>query len=150
VRGAAQGTADYLARDRTGAPVRSVTRDYVGKGCNLELLADSIEEYFQTMKYETQSSKRDDGWLVQARREGFLRELLAADRAFTVTVTGAADNFNVSFGIGKWVQNLGIALLEGIALWPVIFFAEIPISLWSYEIEREFWAFVEKQVELRV
>jgi hypothetical protein len=130
--------------------VRSVTRDYVGKGCNLDLLADSIEEEFQTKKYETQSTKRDDGWLIQAKREGILRDLVAADRAFTVTVTGEPNNFKVSFGIGKWVQNLGMALLEGIALWPIVFFAEVPISLWSYEIEREFWAFVENQVELKV
>jgi hypothetical protein len=25
-----------------------------------------------------------------------------------------------------------------------------PISLWSYEIERAFWAFIEKEVELEV
>jgi len=130
--------------------MRSVTRDYVGKGCNLELLADSIEEDFQTKKYQTQSTNKESGWVVQARKEGFLREMLAADRAFTITVVGEPNNFKVSFGIGKWVQNLGMAVLEGVLVWPVIFFVEVPISLWSYEIEREFWAFVEKEVELRV
>ncbi len=130
--------------------VQSASRDYVGRGCNLDLLSDSIEEYFQTRKYETQSSKKEGGWIVQARREGFLRELLAADRAFTVTVTGEPNNFRVSFGIGKWVQNLGVALLEAVAVWPAIFFVEVPISLWSYEIEREFWGYVERQVELKV
>jgi hypothetical protein len=130
--------------------VRSVTRDYVGKGCNLELLADSIEEHFQIENYETQSSRTDGGWATQARKSGFLRELLAADRAFTVTVTGGSDSFKVSFGIGKWTQNIGMAVLEGVALWPVLFFVEVPISLWSYEIEREFWAYVEQKVELRV
>jgi hypothetical protein len=129
--------------------MRSVSRDYIGKECNLDLLADSIEEDFQTKKYQTQSSKNEDGWIIQARREGILRELLAADRAFTITVTGEPDNFKVSFGIGKWVQNLGIALVEGI-VWPIVFFVEVPISLWSYEIEREFWEFVEQEVELKV
>ena len=103
------------------------------------MLADSIAEYFQTRKYETQSSKSEGGWVVQARREGFLRELLAADRAFTVTVTGEPNNFRIYFGIGKWVQNLGVALLEAVAIWPVILFVEVPISPWSYEIERELW-----------
>jgi hypothetical protein len=131
--------------------MRSVTRDYVGKGCNLDLLSDSIVEYYDTKKYQTQSSKNESGgWLVQAKREGFFRELLAADRAFTITVVGEPNNFKVSFGIGKWIQNIGVALLEGVLLWPAIFFAEVPISLWSYEIEREFWAFVENQVEMKV
>ena len=130
--------------------MRSVTRDYVGKGCNLELLADSIEEDFQTKKYRTQSTSKENGWIVQAKKEGFLREMLAADRAFTITVVGEPNNFKISFGVGKWVQNLGMAVLEGVLVWPVIFFVEVPISLWSYEIEREFWTFVEKEVELRV
>jgi hypothetical protein len=30
--------------------MRSVSRDYIGKGRNLDLLADSIEEHFQTKK----------------------------------------------------------------------------------------------------
>lgn len=139
-----------LASDRTAEVVRSVTRDYVGKGCNLELLADSIEEHFQIEKYETQSSRSDGGWVIQARKSGLFRELLAADRAFTVTVAGEPNGFKVSFGIGKWTQNLGMAALEGIALWPVLFFVEVPISLWSYEIEREFWGYVEQKVELKV
>jgi hypothetical protein len=130
--------------------MRAASREFVEKGCNLDLLSDTIEEHFQVQKYETQSSKMPDGWVVQARKAGILRDLVAADRAFTVTISGSPNNFKVSFGIGKWAQNLGMALVEGIALAPVVLFVEIPISLWSYEIEREFWEFIEKQVELRV
>lgn len=122
----------------------------MGKRCNLDLLADSIEEHYQNKRYETQVSRRDNGWLIQARREGFLRELLAADRAFTIAVVGEPNGFKVSFGIGKWVQNLGVALAEGVLIWPVVFFLEVPVSMWSYEIEREFWELVERQVELKV
>lgn len=130
--------------------MRVASREYVGKGCNLDLLSDSIEEDFQVQRYETQSSKRPDGWIIQAKKAGIVRDLLASDRAFTVTVAGDPNNFKVSFGIGKWTQNLGMALLEGIALAPVVFFLEVPLSLWSFEIEREFWNFIEKQVELKV
>jgi hypothetical protein len=130
--------------------MRVKSTDYVGKGCNLDLLADAIEEHFQVEGYQTQALKRPDGSMIQARKSGILRDLLAADRAFTVTVTGGSNNFRVSFGIGKWAQNLGVALVEGVALVPLVFFVEVPISLWSYEIEKEFWDFVEKQVDLKV
>lgn len=116
----------------------------------MESLADSIEEMFQNEKYSTQSSQRPDGWLVQARKAGVLRDLVASDRAFTATVTGEPKNFTVTFGIGKWVQNLGAAVLEGLLLAPLFLYVEVPASLWSYEIEREFWKFVESQVELNV
>ena len=130
--------------------MRAASRQYLGKNCNVEKLADALEEYFETHGYVTQSAQKGGGYVIQARKEGFLRDLLAADRAFTVTLTGKPEDFTVSFGIGKWVQNLAMATLEGVALVPILFFVEVPISLWSYEIEREFWSYVEQQVELRV
>jgi hypothetical protein len=130
--------------------LRAASREYARKNCNLDLLNDSLEEHFQTQGYQTQSSKGTAGWVVQARKAGILRDLLAGDRAFTVTVTGEPNNFKVSFGIGNWIQNIGMALLEGIAIAPIVFFIEVPVSLWNYEIEREFWVYVEQQVALQV
>jgi hypothetical protein len=129
--------------------MKVASRVYASKSCNLELLADSIEERFSTQGYETQSAKTDQGWVVQARKKGLLRDLLAADRAFTVAISGTPNNFNVSFGIGKWVQNIGMAAIEGF-FYPLIFFIEVPVSLWSFRIENQFWRYVESQVELRV
>jgi hypothetical protein len=128
----------------------STSRKYIGRNCNLELLSDAIEEYFQTRGYTTQNGRKELGYIVQARKEGTLRTVVAADRSFTLTVEGEPDSFTVSFGIGKWLQNLSVAALEGIAIGPALFVAEVPISMWDYEIEREFWNFVEDQVELKV
>jgi hypothetical protein len=131
--------------------LRAASRDYVGKKCNLEHLADSIEERFSTQGYQTQSGKTEQGWVVQAKKVGILRDLLAADRAFTIVVSGEPNKFKVSFGIGKWIQNLSIAVLETLLFdFLLILFVEIPISLWSFAIENEFWGFVEKEVELQV
>ena len=126
------------------------SRKYIGRDCNLELLSDGLEEYFQTRGYQTQSDKRNESYVVQARKEGTIRAVVAADRSFTVTVQGEPNSFTVSFGIGKWLQNLSVAALEGIAIGPALFVAEVPISMWDYEIEREFWNYVEQQVELKV
>ncbi|MDG6901193.1 MAG: hypothetical protein JRM80_04450 [Nitrososphaerota archaeon] len=128
----------------------STSRKYVGRNCNLELLADGIEEYFQTHGYTTQTDRRGSTFVVQARKEGTLRTVVAADRSFTLTVQGEPNSFTVSFGIGKWLQNLSVAVLEGFAIGPAVFVAEVPISMWDYEIEREFWNYVEQQVELKV
>lgn len=128
----------------------ATSRKYIARNCNLELLSDAIEEYFQTRGYQTQSESKDLGYVVQARKEGTIRAVVAADRSFTVTTEGEPNSFTVSFGIGKWLQNLSVAVLEGIAIGPALFVAEVPISMWDYEIEREFWNFVEEQVELKV
>jgi hypothetical protein len=130
--------------------MKAATREYVGKNCNLELLADSIEEHFSIEGYQTQSGKADQRWMVQARKEGLLRDLLAADRAFTIIVSGEPNKFQVSFGIGKWVQNISMAIMEGLILDFIPLFVEIPLALWSYVIEGQFWRFVEQEVQLAV
>jgi len=114
--------------------VATASRKYVGRSCNLELLADAVEEYFQTRGYQTQNGRRDSGLIVQARKEGTLRTVVAADRSFTITVEGEPNSFTVAFGIGKWLQNLSVAVLEGLAIGPAVFVAEVPISMWDYEI----------------
>jgi len=128
----------------------STSRKYIGKNCNLGLLSDAVEEYFQTHGYQTQSGSKEGEWIVQAMKESTLRTIVAADRSFTITVTGEPDSFTVAFGIGKWLQNIGVAALEGIALAPAVFVMEVPISFWDYEIEREFWNYLEQQIELKV
>jgi len=131
--------------------MRAASRDYIDRNCNLELLADSIEERFSIQGYQTQSGKTDQSWVVQAKKAGILRGLLAADRAFTIVVSGEPNRFKVSFGIGMWIQNISMAVLEALLLdFLPLLFVEIPISLWSYAIENEFWKFVEKEVELKV
>jgi hypothetical protein len=130
--------------------VRFASREYIGKNCNLQYLADSIHEQFTTEGYDVQSAKKDGGWVIQARKTGLLRDLLAADRAFTMMVSGEPADFKVSIGMGKWMQNLGVAALEALALVPAVLFVEVPVALWSWEIESKFWQFVEKEVEMHV
>src|SRR5208337_4197064 len=107
----------------------ATSRKYLGKNCDLERLADSVVEYFQTRNYATQNGQKDAGWVVQARKEGTLRSVVAADRSFTVTVAGEPNSFSVTFGIGRWLQNLSVAALEGIVIGPAIFLAEVPVSM---------------------
>lgn len=128
----------------------ATSRRYIGRNCNLEQLADGIEQYFQTRGYLTQSDKRSLSYVVQARKEGNSRMAVVADRSFTLIVEGEPNSFNVSFGIGKWLKNLSVAVLEGMAVGPAIFLAEVPVSMWDYDIERDFWGFVEQQAELKV
>lgn len=127
----------------------STSRKYIGRNCDLLQLATAIEEYFETRGYRTQSGRRESSHVVQARKENALRAVVAADRSFTLTLEGEPNSFMVSFGVGKWLQNLNVATLEGLAIGPAVFLAEVPISMWDYEVEREFWGFIENRVELK-
>lgn len=55
--------------------------------------------------------------------------LVAVDRSFTVVVTGEPNEFKVSFGIGKWIQNLGVGVLETVPFdFLLMLFVEAPAS----------------------
>ncbi len=129
--------------------MRAASRDYVGKNVSVEKLADDIEEYFQNEGYTTQEANTEKGHVIQAQKAGVLRDMVAGDRAFTVLISGEPNNVKVSIGVGKWFQNLTVSVVEALLLTPLVFFVEIPLSLWSYEIENKLWRFVDQQVELR-
>ena len=125
------------------------SREYRNKGYTAGLLADDIEEYFENEGYTTQRADKEDSHIVQAKKGGILRELVAGERAFTVVIVVEPDKFKVSIGVGEWLQNLTVSVLESIIVSPLVFFVEVPISLWSYEIEGKIWRFIDGQVALR-
>ena len=127
----------------------AASREFVNKNVSLDKLADDIEEHLELQGYKTQRADQDNSHIIQAQKSGVLRDLIAGDRAFTVLITGEPNKLKVSIGVGKWLQNLAVSFLEGLLLTPLVFFVEIPVQFWSYEIEGKLWEFIDKQVELR-
>lgn len=127
----------------------AASREFVNKSVSVDKLADDVEEYFQNQGYTTQRADKENWHVIQAQKAGILRDLVAGDRAFTVLITQEANKVKVSVGVGKWLQNLTVSVVEALLVTPLLFFVEIPMSLWSYEIEGKLWQFIDKQVELR-
>ena len=125
-------------------------RDYVGKNVNLDKLEALIEEFFKEEGFRLQSSKHPNGYLIQAKKGGIFRTLLAGDRAYTILVEGTSSNFKIKVGVGEWLKNLGLAALESFFLTPLLAFVAVPEALWSYEIEHHLWHYIETQIELGI
>jgi hypothetical protein len=120
---------------------------FEGKGTNLDALASHIEEYLKSDGFTVQTSAPgDQGTVIQARKSGFLREVVAAERAFTITITGSSSDFTVRFGVGKWLQNLGVAALETLLVSDLFLVVDIADSLWSLEVEDKIIADMKKFV----
>jgi hypothetical protein len=86
--------------------------------------------------FKVQSSVAGDkGTVIQAKKESFLRDLVDADRAFTITITGDPSDFTVRFGVGKWIQHLGVAALEALLVAEIFLIVDIADSAWSLEVE---------------
>jgi hypothetical protein len=108
---------------------------FQGKNKDLDQLAQQIEQQMKTEGYKTQSTKAPVGNIIQAQKAGILRDIIAADRAFTIVVAGQPNDFSVHIGIGKWVQNLAVAAAETILLSVLFLAVDVPEMLWTTHVE---------------
>jgi hypothetical protein len=109
---------------------------FVGKGTDLKALESHIEEYLKTNGFTVQTSPpSDEGTVIQARKAGFWREVVAADRALSISIKGNSSDFTVHFGIGKWLEHLGVAAIETLLLSELFLVVDAADSLWSIEVE---------------
>lgn len=109
---------------------------FEGKGTNLTALELHLTEYLEGDGFKVQTSPpSDQGTVLQATKSGFLRDIVSADRAFTITITGSPSDFTVRFGIGKWLQNLSVAAIETLLVSELFLPIDVADSMWSLEVE---------------
>jgi hypothetical protein len=109
---------------------------FQNKGSNLGTVKLQIENYLKNDGFSVQSSPSGaQGSVIQARKGGFLREVVDADRALTIMVSGNPDDFTVRIGIGKWLKHLAVATLETLLLSDLFLVVDVAESGWNFEIE---------------
>ena len=109
-----------------------------GKNKDLSALGQQIEDMLQDDGYKTQSNKSASHRIViQATKASILRDIITADRAFTILITGDPNDFVVHIGIGKLVQNLAVAAAETILLTGLFLAVDVPEMLWTRHVEKE-------------
>ena len=111
---------------------------FQGKNKDLSQLSQQIGAYLQNDGYKVQSATLtapSAGFVVQAQKAGILRDIITAERCFTITTTGQPNDFTVKIGIGKWVRNIAVAVAEA-AIISVLFLAvDVPEMLWTIHVE---------------
>ena len=106
------------------------------KHADLGELVTKIESYLEAEGFSVQtSSPSSHGTVIQAKKGKFLAEVIDADRAMTLMISGTADDFTVRVGIGKWLQHLGVAAVETLLLSDLFLLVDVAESAWNLEIE---------------
>lgn len=101
------------------------------------MLTQQLVQQLQSEGYKTQSTNAPLGRIIQAQKAGILRDIIAADRAFTIMVTGQPNDFTVHIGIGKFIQNLAVTAVEAILLTELFLAVDVPEMLWTRHVEGE-------------
>ena len=110
---------------------------FQGKNKDLTQFAQQIVQYLQNDGYKVQSTTAPLGNVIQAQKAGILRDIITADRCFTITVSGQPNDFSVHIGIGKWVQNIAVAAVETLLLSWLFLAVDVPEMLWTRHVEGE-------------
>lgn len=108
---------------------------FQGKNKDLDQLSQQIEQQLKTEGYKTQAMKAPIGNIVQAQKAGILRGIVDANRAFSILIAGQPNDFSVHIGIGKWIQNVGVAVVESIIFSPLVFVVDGAEILWTTHVE---------------
>jgi hypothetical protein len=109
---------------------------FEGKNKDLNQLAQQIIEKLSSEGYKIQSTNNPMGIIIQAKKAGVLRDIITAERAFTILISGQPNNFTIHIGIGKFNQNLAVASIEAILTVGLFLIVDIPEMLWTNEVEK--------------
>ncbi|HYY40437.1 MAG TPA: hypothetical protein VE692_04245 [Nitrososphaera sp.] len=108
------------------------------KNKDLSQLGQQIVEMLQDDGYKTEvNASAPQGIVIQATKAGILRDIITADRAFTILITGDPNNFVIHIGIGRLIRNLAVAAAETILLSGLFLAVDIPEMLWTRHVEKE-------------
>ena len=111
---------------------------FQNKGKDLNQLAQQIMMMLNQDGYKTQmTSNSPVGVIIQATKAGILRDIITADRAFTIMITGEPNDFAIHIGIGKFIQNIAVIAAEALLLSALFLAVDIPEMLWTRHIESE-------------
>ena len=117
--------------------VAEKTLRFQGKNKDLGQLGQQIAQQLQSGGYKVQSSSSPAGTVVQATKAGILRDIITADRAFTILISGQPDDFTVRVGIGKLIQNLAVTAVEVLLLTELFLVVDVPEMLWTVHVEKQ-------------
>jgi hypothetical protein len=112
------------------------TERFQGKGKTPDDVASHVEAYLKGDGFTIQkSAPSDQGLVLQAKKGGFLRGVVDADRAMTISISGTADDLTVRVGVGKWLEHLGVAAIETLLVSELFLVVDVAESAWTLEIE---------------
>jgi hypothetical protein len=117
--------------------VAEKTLRFQGRSKDLGQLGQEIAEKLRSDGYKVQSTSSPTGTVIQATKAGILRDIIVADRAFTIMIVGRPEDFTVRVGIGKLIQNLAVTAVEALLLSELFLAVDVPEMLWTVHVEKQ-------------
>ena len=125
-----------MASQKTGKMMSEKVLHFTGKNTDLTQLSQKIVNGLNSEGYKTQMTTQPAGIIIQAKKAGVLRDIITADRCFTIMISGQPNDFTVHVGIGRWIENIAIAAVETLLITWLFLVVDIPEMAWTTEVEK--------------
>lgn len=124
-----------------------MNKSFQGVYVNPQQIAYFLENWFSSKGYKTQVLGSGSSVIVQAKKEGFFRALVGADRAFTVRIMGGQGYLNVDVGMSNWVKAADVTedVITALVFWPLAAFQGIE-EIYNLRIEEDTMKEVERLI----
>lgn len=114
------------------------TVSFEGKQIDLDAFASKIEEFLKSDGFTVESTgNADKGYVFQAKKGGFLSEVISAQRALVLTLSGPSDEAKLTIGIGNWKKDLVVTAIETLFVSDLFLPVDIAEMAWSAEVENK-------------
>lgn len=127
--------------------VSEKTLHFQGRNKDLNILPQEIVTQLEMDGYKVQSRDAPIGTVIQAQKAGVLRDVITAERVFTILISGESNDFTIHIGIGKFLQNLAVMAVEAILITTLFIAVDIPEMLWTVRVENEIIQKINRIVE---
>ncbi|MCI2975206.1 MAG: hypothetical protein MP439_03910 [Ferrimicrobium sp.] len=117
---------------------------FKGKQVDLDSFANKIEEFLKSDGFTVESAgDATKGYVFQAKKGGFLSEIISAQRALILSLTGPADDATLTIGVGDWKKDLVVTAVETLLISDLFLPVDIAEMAWTVEVENK----ILKQIE---
>ncbi|MEM0073709.1 MAG: hypothetical protein QXT48_00670 [Thermoplasmatales archaeon] len=110
---------------------------FQGKNRDINEVGSAFAKMLEEEGYNVQTKQIPSSFIIQAKKAGILRDIITAERAFTIMISGEPNDFTLRIGIGKLFQNLAVMAAEAILLSELFLAVDVPETLWSIHVEKE-------------
>ncbi|MBI2568193.1 MAG: hypothetical protein HYV63_14290 [Candidatus Schekmanbacteria bacterium] len=114
-------------------------------GIDAHVMGKRVEAWLKSQFFETEVASEADRVLIQARKSGFPRSFVAANRALNVLIEGSEGDVSVQVTTGHWLENLATVGIVAYLTGPIGLAATTILAGLTLLGERELWDYIREQ-----
>ena len=128
---------------------------FISSSQDLEKVYKATILWFKGKQYEVEGTKKQDVYLIQARKTGTIRTLLGTNLAFKIQIYFSQDSlinnkeFIVEVSRGKWIQNIAGAGFAGLFTGGLTVLTGIAGAGWGLVLENELISYLENDLNFK-